>query len=359
MGYIKRDDLDNFMHLQIPRKVWNMYLNKEISPVAFKIYIEFFDRLKISAYNNWIDSNGSVYIKYSYEEMMDILKIKSKGTISDALSELKKIDLILQEKGFNTSSKFYLNNILQKGEIIQSSEKSNYQDTQSSEKSNTEVRKIGLQSSEKLDANNNNYNNNNLDIITTTNLESKNKIEEIPEKENSSSPLENLEKDKIKQIKSILQMHGISVSTCKNIMDLVYSKHIDLERIKAVLTIAPLKKWEDGAIYKALKENWIIENKKSDISIKTNTVLEKKAKKIIEKNLENKEQRDKTIEEKENLKKIFETFPKHERNYIEQEALKLALEKYHKNIAQVMARTETFFDVLKEYLRNRKIKEVI
>lgn len=52
MGYIKRDDLDNFMHLQIPRKVWNMYLNKEISPVAFKIYIEFFDRLKISAYNN-------------------------------------------------------------------------------------------------------------------------------------------------------------------------------------------------------------------------------------------------------------------------------------------------------------------
>ena len=359
MGYIKRDDLDNFMHLQIPRKVWNMYLNKEISPVAFKIYIEFFDRLKISAYNNWIDSNGSVYIKYSYEEMMDILKVKSKGTISDALSELKKIDLILQEKGFNTSSKFYLNNILQKGEIIQSSEKSNYQDTQSSEKSNTEVRKIGLQSSEKLDANNNNYNNNNLEI-TTTNLESKNKIEEIPEKENSSSPLENLEKDKIKQIKSTLQMHGISVATCKNIMDLVYSKHIDLERIKAVLTVAVIKRWEDGAIYKALKENWIIENKKCDVfSVKTNTILEKKAKKVIEKNLEHKEQRDKTIEEKEKLRKIFETLSDYEKNSIEQESLKLALEKYNKNIAHVMARTETFFDVLKEYLRNKKIKEVI
>lgn len=354
MGYIKRDDLDNFMHLQIPRKVWNMYLNKEISPVAFKIYIEFFDRLKISAYNNWIDSNGSVYIKYSYEEMMDILKVKSKGTISDALSELKKIDLILQEKGFNTSSKFYLNNILQKGEIIQSSEKSNYQDTQSSEKSNTEVRKIGLQSSEKLDANNNNYNNNNLEI-TTTNLESKNKIEEIPEKENSSSPLENLEKDKIKQIKSTLQMHGISVATCKNIMDLVYSKHIDFERIKAVLTVAIIKRWEDGAIYKALKENWIIENKKSDIlPVKTNTFSEKKAKKVIEKNLENKEKRDRAIEEKEKLRELFETLSAYEKNCIEKEALKLALEKYHNNIAQTMARTETFYIVIREHLKKQR-----
>lgn len=355
MGYIKRDDLDNFMHLQIPRKVWNMYLNKEISPVAFKIYIEFFDRLKISAYNNWIDSNGSVYIKYSYEEMMDILKVKSKGTISDALSELKKIDLILQEKGFNTSSKFYLNNILQKGEIIQSSEKSNYQDTQSSEKSNTEVRKIGLQSSEKLDANNNNYNNNNLDIITTTKTDNINKIEEPPDLEDeksSSSSFEDLEKEKIRQIKSALQMHGISVATCKNIMDLVYSKHIDLDRIKAVLTIAPAKNWNEGAIYKALKENWVIENKKSDVlPVKTNTFSEKKAKEVIEKNLENKEKRDRAIDEKEKLKEILETLPEHEKNYIEKEAERRAIEKYPDNIFKVMARTETIYEVLKEHLK--------
>ncbi len=344
MGYIKRDDLDNFMHLQIPRKVWNMYLNKEISPVAFKIYIEFFDRLKISAYNNWIDSNGSVYIKYSYEEMMDILKVKSKGTISDALSELKKIDLILQEKGFNTSSKFYLNNILKKGEIIQSSEKSN-----------TEVRKIGLQSSEKLDANNNNYNNNNLDIITTTKTDNINKIEETPDLEDeksSSSSFEELEKEKIRQIKLALQSHGISVATCKNIMDLVYSKHINLERIKAVLTVAIIKRWEDGAIYKALKENWIIENKKSDVlSVKTNTFSEKKAKEVIEKNLENKEKRDRAIDEKEKLKEILETLPEHEKNYIEKEAERRAIEKYPDNIFKVMARTETIYEVLKEHLK--------
>lgn len=296
-----------------------------------------------------------MYIKYSYEEMMDILKVKSKGTISDALSELKKIDLILQEKGFNTSSKFYLNNILQKGEIIQSSEKSNYQDTQSSEKSNTEVRKIGLQSSEKLDANNNNYNNNNLDIITTTKTDNINKIEETPDLEDeksSSSSFEDLEKEKIRQIKLALQSHGISVATCKNIMDLVYSKHIDLERIKAVLTVAVIKRWEDGAIYKALKENWIIENKKCDVlPVKTNTILEKKAKKVIEKNLEHKEQRDKTIEEKEKLRELFETLPDHEKDYIQKEAERRAKEKYPDNIFKVMARTETIYEVLKERLK--------
>ncbi|WP_462350504.1 replication initiator protein A [Fusobacterium varium] len=348
MGYIKRDDLDNFMHLQVPRKVWNMYLNKEISPVAFKIYIEFFDRLKISAYNNWIDNNGSVYIKYSYEEMMDILKVKSKGTISDALSELKKIDLILQEKGFNTSSKFYLNNILQKGEIIQSSEKSNYQDTQSSEKSNTEVRKIGLQSSEKLDANNNNANNNNLDIITTTKTDNINKIDP------SSSSLEILEKDKIKQIKSALQMHGISVATCKNIMDLVYSKHIDLERIKAVLTVAPLKNWEDGAIYKALKENWNIEIKSYNIK-KPKTISEEKARKVINKTLEDKEKRDREIERKEKLREIFETFPEHKKKYMEEKAEIIAKEKYPDNIYKVMARTESIYEVIEEYLKEKEV----
>ena len=150
---------------------------------------------------------------------------------------------------------------------------------------------------------------NNINNITTTDEDIKNQEEE----KNSSSP-EDLEKDKIKQIKSTLQMHGISGGTSKNIMELVYSKHIDLERIKVVLTVAPLKKWEEGAIYKALKENWIIENKKNDIPIKTNTFSEKKAKKEIEKNLENKEKRDRAIDEKEKLREIFETLSDHEKN---------------------------------------------
>lgn len=189
--------------------------------------------------------------------------------------------------------------------------------------------------------------------IKNTNKETTTKIDNINKIDPSSSSLENLEKDRIRQIKSALQMHGISVGTCKNIMDLVYSKHIDLERIKTVLTIAPAKKWNEGAIYKALKENWVIEDKKSYNTGKTKA--EEKAKEAIENSLKNKEQRDRTIEEKENLKKIFEALTEQEKRYIEQEALKLAMEKYNNNIAQVMARTETLYLVLKKYLENKKV----
>ncbi|WP_278572535.1 replication initiator protein A [Fusobacterium ulcerans] len=354
MRSIKVNDLDSMLYYQVPKWLMDLLIEGKISIGAFKTYVLMYERTRLSARNNWIDKKGEVYIKYSYDELMEDLKSNSKTTVSNNIKDLEKVDLIDKVRCFSSSSIYYLK--VRSTEDCTSTEK--WTDKSTEDCTNSSIEVCTDSSTENLYTSKNNYNKNNLER-TTTNLESKNKIEEIPEKENSSSSLEILEKEKIRQIKSTLQMHGISVATCKNIMDLVYSKHIDLERIKAVLTIAPLKKWEDGAIYKALKENWIIENKKSDISIKTNTVLEKKAKKVIEKNLENKEQRDKTIEEKENLKKIFETFPKHERNYIEQEALKLALEKYHKNIAQVMARTETFFDVLKEYLRNRKIKEVI
>lgn len=43
--------------------------------------------------------------------VLNILETKSKGTISISPEELKNLNLIIQEKGFNTSSKFYLTNI--------------------------------------------------------------------------------------------------------------------------------------------------------------------------------------------------------------------------------------------------------
>lgn len=146
MNYIKQADLKDFNFLQIPRTVWNMYLKKEINELAFKIYVEFFDRLKLSAYNKWVDSNGNVFIKYSYEELMDILELKSKGSIAKGIKCLKEKNMILQEKGFNTSSKFYLSNILKSTEVHEREHSSTRMETQKYTN---------------VDANNNNYNHNN------------------------------------------------------------------------------------------------------------------------------------------------------------------------------------------------------
>ena len=57
-------------------------------------------------------------------------------------------------------------------------------------------------------------------------------------------------------IKKLLEQHGITAGTIINILELVKINNISLNRVKAVLLTAPVKKWGEGAIYKALKENW-------------------------------------------------------------------------------------------------------
>ena len=189
--------------------------------------------------------------------------------------------------------------------------------------------------------------------IKNTNKETTTKLDNINKIDPSSSSLENLEKDRIRQIKSALQMHGISVGTCKNIMDLVYSNHIDLERIKMVLTIAPAKNWNEGAIYKALKENWFIEDKKSYNTRKVKA--EEKAKEAIENSLKNKEQRDKAIQEREKLDKYYNTLSDIEKSFLEKEAFNIALAQYGSSVASVMARTKVKYDLLQDQIEKKKV----
>lgn len=136
--------------------------------------------------------------------------------------------------------------------------------------SNQELKKVeskslkNLKTSFQKNSNNKEYNINNLDkelnIKTTTKLDNLNKIDqESKDSSTSSSPVENSsnkEKDTIYQIKSALQNHGISVDTCKNIMELVRNGRVNLDRIKSVLITAQQKAWGEGAIYQALRDNW-------------------------------------------------------------------------------------------------------
>lgn len=173
MNFIKKADLDNFTHLQIPRIIWDLFLKKKIDQSTFKIYIELFDRVKISAFNNWIDDDGNVFIKYSYNELKDILGAKSDGTIANSLKQLKELNLVIQVKGFNTSSIFYLTNILQKDVRTKIQEKlkepnKNYSSSKNcstAKNCSTVLQKTEDQSSKKLEANHNNYNHNNYNKI--------------------------------------------------------------------------------------------------------------------------------------------------------------------------------------------------
>lgn len=130
MEYIKQEDLKDFHFLQVPRVIWKAKIKGQLNDLAFMIYVEFFDRLKVSAINNWIDKEGNVYIKYSYEELMKILELKSKGSIAKGIKCLLEYDLIKQKKGFNTSSIFYLSNILKLTEVHKCEHSSTRTETQ-------------------------------------------------------------------------------------------------------------------------------------------------------------------------------------------------------------------------------------
>ena len=68
MRNIKSNDLSNMIYYQVPKWLMDLFIDKKISQGAFKTYVLMYDRLRLSAGNKWIDKNGDVYIKYSYDE---------------------------------------------------------------------------------------------------------------------------------------------------------------------------------------------------------------------------------------------------------------------------------------------------
>ena len=97
---------ENFTYLTIQKYVFNMFLTKELTENAFKIYCLLFDRAKVSAMNNYCDENGNIYVYYTYEQFKETMNIKNTAIVS-ALKLLEEKALIKREKGFN-SSKIYL-----------------------------------------------------------------------------------------------------------------------------------------------------------------------------------------------------------------------------------------------------------
>lgn len=187
--------------------------------------------------------------------LCDELGVKDNRTVVKYIKSLEEKGLIEIEKRKGSSNLYYLNNV----EVPTSDVPT------TSNEGTVPTSNVGRGSSMKCTPKNTNIKNTNLNIITTTKLDKVNKIDqmEVSKKISSSSNLNNLDKDTIYQIKSALQSHGLSIPTCKNIMTLVEQGSVGLERIKLVLMTAQLKKWDDGAVYQALRDNWEI---KAEIS---------------------------------------------------------------------------------------------
>ena len=123
---------------------------------------------------------------------------------------------------------------------------------------------------------NKDYTNNRITNNKTTTVS---KISEAKKEvvKNSSSFLEenNLEKNKIKET---LKNYNLSKITKNNIIKLYLKNLVTTDRIIRVFEVAKEKEWGDGAIYKALKENWNIETKKENKIILSKDEIKEKIK---------------------------------------------------------------------------------
>lgn len=187
--------------------------------------------------------------------LCDELGVKDNRTVVKYIKSLEEKGLIEIEKRKGSSNLYYLNNV-----EVPTSDVPTFNVPTTSNEGTVPTSNVGRGSSMKCTPKNTNIKNTNLNIITTTKLDKVNKIDqvEVSKKISSSSNLNNLDKDTIYQIKSALQSHGLSIPTCKNIMTLVEQGSVGLERIKLVLMTAQLKKWDVGAVYQALRDNWEI-----------------------------------------------------------------------------------------------------
>lgn len=238
----------------------NFYvLNKQLVK-SLGIETAFFLTTLVEADETLADDEGWFYqTSKTLEEITGLSNHKQTKCIEQLIS----LGILLQEnKGVPMKRYFKLNY----DQILK------FLNTRIEKISNQELKKVeskslkNLKTSFQKNSMNKEYSINNLDkelnIKTTTKLDNLDKIDQNSKDSStssSSSPVKNSsskEKDTIYQIKSALKSHGISIDTCKNIMELVRNGRVDLDRIKSVLITAQQKAWGEGAIYKALRDNW-------------------------------------------------------------------------------------------------------
>lgn len=168
MKAIKRADLHGITFYQVPKWSMDLFLEKKLTPGAFATYILMYNRLRMSEMNNWVDKNGDVYIRYTWENLKKDLKVKSMQQIKRNLDCLFDLNLLEKKKSFSQSNVYYLNVYKGDDDILQNVESSILQNVEDDILQNVEP-------------NNNNLNNKTLDISTMDKSEFKIYCEKVAE----------------------------------------------------------------------------------------------------------------------------------------------------------------------------------
>ena len=225
---------------QVPKNLFGLYREGKINHIACFIYMLILDRYKLSMKNNLVDKEGRVYVLYTYEEISAELNLKRRNSISEAIKDLEKLNLIEKKRRFNKSTVFYINDTLN----------SNKNDTLNSNKNDT----LNSNENDTLNSNENdtlNSNENDTLIITTN----KNNLNKNYYNNNNK---ENVVAGVIRQeIKFLIKTRNIKI---ENILK--YCS--DIERIKQVFEYADKNNKADGWIIACLRDNYTLKQEENN-----------------------------------------------------------------------------------------------
>lgn len=247
MREININDLNNINYYQVPKWLMELFLNGEITAGAFKTYVLMYDRLRISGKNKWIDSDGVVYIKYSYNEMMEDLKI-SRQAVSNNIKDLEKLDLIRKIRNFNSTNKFYLKIYDECKEDLTSQK-----NFTSKEKLTTKCKEELTRGSQiYLDTNKNNLSKNNYNKNNDDNIDNLDYIDqevvEVKEDKKESSPKGS--------------SSPFDIKTFKEIKDIVSkSTGVDRFRIDNIMTPSNFRDIDLRLLLQKIKESDFLQGK--------------------------------------------------------------------------------------------------
>lgn len=238
----------------------NFYILNKHLVKTLGIETAFFLTALVEADEILADKNGWFYQTIpQIEKMTGLTKHKQ----TNCINELLILGILLQENKGMPMKRYFKLDYEKIAKLLSSHKKDNSQENRegdSKEEKNQSAReeKNCHLGGEKIAINKELYINNLDKKLKTTKLDN---IIGIESKSSSSSSFENSssgEKDSVYQIKSALENYGLGVETCRNIMELVKNGRVNFERINSVLGVAKEKAWGEGAIYKALRDNWEI-----------------------------------------------------------------------------------------------------
>jgi predicted transcriptional regulator len=161
--YFYKRDLERFQFFMLPKILVTGEQFKTISSDAKILYACLFDRISLSAKNDWLDKEGRIYIIFTIEEIMRTIN-RSRPTAVKALDELDKntggIGLIERKRlGFGKPNIIYVKDFTSyEGKKLENQTSSSKEiELQEVKNFNSRSKENKLQEVKKLDPTNTNY----------------------------------------------------------------------------------------------------------------------------------------------------------------------------------------------------------